>query len=131
MPGIAPKLPLQLDKTDGYRLTKTIKETVQQNLKMIVLTSPGERVMDPAFGVGLRNYLFRNIDEGLYGDISARIRTQVKKYLSFIRIEQIMFEGPDGTFRTDDSFLGIHVTYTILPTDDVNTLAINLTETIY
>ena len=60
MPGIAPKLPLQLDEVDGYRLTKTIKETVQQNLKMIVLTSPGERIMNPDFGVGLRNYLFRN-----------------------------------------------------------------------
>ena len=28
MAGIAPKLPLELDQTDGFRLTKTIKEII-------------------------------------------------------------------------------------------------------
>jgi phage baseplate assembly protein W len=59
MAGIAPKLPLDIDQTDGYRLTKTIKETVQQNLKMIVLTSPGERIMDPDFWCWLKELLIQ------------------------------------------------------------------------
>ena len=130
MAGIAPKLPLDLDQTDGYRLTKTIKETVQQNLKMIVLTSPGERIMDPSFGVGLRNYLFKNAEEGLYGQISSKIRTQVQKYLSFIRIDEINFVRPNRSTGGEGYFLSIHLKYTILPTDDVNILAINLPETI-
>ena len=33
MPGIGPKLPLEKDETDGFKLTKTIHETVRQNLK--------------------------------------------------------------------------------------------------
>ena len=31
-------------------------EAVQQNFRMLLLTSPGEYVMDVNFGVGLRNY---------------------------------------------------------------------------
>ncbi len=131
MAGIAPKLPLELDQTDGFRLTKTIKETVQQNLKMLVLTSPGERIMDPDFGVGLRNYLFKNVNEGLYGQISAKIRTQVKKYLSFIRIEEINFSEPNRVVGGDGYSLSVFLKYRILPTDDVNILAINLPETNY
>ena len=57
--GYSPKLPLQYDSIDGYyKLNKTLHEVMKQNIKMVVLTSPGERMMQPDFGVGLRNYLF-------------------------------------------------------------------------
>ena len=50
--GLSPKLPMSLHPADGYRLTKTYKEMVKQNIKMLILTCPGERMMDPLFGVG-------------------------------------------------------------------------------
>ena len=49
--GISPKLPLAVSAPDGYRLTKTPAEAVKQNFKNLILTSPGERVMIPEFGV--------------------------------------------------------------------------------
>ena len=60
MAGISPKLPLTRDRQDGFALNKTVLDSIKQNVKMVVLTSPGERVMDPAFGVGVRRYLFEN-----------------------------------------------------------------------
>ena len=60
MSGISPKLPLYIDPVDGIALNKTLKQMTRQNLKMIILTSPGERIMYPKFGVGLRRYLFMN-----------------------------------------------------------------------
>ena len=58
MIGISPKLPLRVDSVDGfYALTKKITETLQQNLKMLVLTAPGERMMNPEFGVFLKMHL--------------------------------------------------------------------------
>jgi phage baseplate assembly protein W len=57
--GLSIALPLSLDEKDGpYKSNMTLDEVAQQNIKMIVLTSPGERVMEPDFGVGIRNYLF-------------------------------------------------------------------------
>ena len=55
MAGISPKLPISKNKEDGYTLTKTYLESTQQNLKNLLLTVPGERMMDPDFGVGMKN----------------------------------------------------------------------------
>ena len=62
--GISPKVPLVYDSTDGpYQLNKNLKQTFSQNLKMLILTMPGERIMVPNFGVGLQGFLFEGVTE--------------------------------------------------------------------
>ena len=59
MPGLAPKLPLLYSDEDGaYRLVKSFKELVKQNFKNLVLTAPGERIMDPNFGGWIKKFSF-------------------------------------------------------------------------
>ena len=89
--GLSPKLPLSKNPVDGYSLNKTYKEMIIQNLKMLVLTAPGERIMEPSFGVGLRNYLFLNDDPKIRADISSKIDEQVKKYMPFVEVLGIDF----------------------------------------
>tara|TARA_R100001594_G_C3890277_1_gene228237 strand:+ start:132 stop:509 length:378 start_codon:yes stop_codon:yes gene_type:complete len=90
MYGISPKLPLIVDDLDGhYGLTKTIREAVKQNFKNLLLTSPGERVMDQDFGVGLRSFLFENFTVEVGENIKYRIYNQTKLYMSFIEINSI------------------------------------------
>ena len=44
MSGLSPKFPLTYSGADGhYSLNKTYSSMIQQNLKNLVLTSPGER----------------------------------------------------------------------------------------
>ena len=78
---LSPKLPLVYSANQGYQMNTGFVELVLQNLKMIVLTSPGERIMDPEFGVGLKNFLFEQNVPAVHGEIAARIKKQVKKYL--------------------------------------------------
>ena len=62
--GLDAKLPLLVDDVYSfYGLNKTVKDNVKQNLKMLLFTAPGERVMLPDYGVGLKNYLFENDPE--------------------------------------------------------------------
>tara|TARA_R100001510_G_C7646662_1_gene203963 strand:+ start:1328 stop:1750 length:423 start_codon:yes stop_codon:yes gene_type:complete len=78
--GLDALLPLEEDTTDlFYGLTKSIKQNTKQNVKMLLLTSPGERIMFPDYGVGLRNFLFENSPESA---VVSRIKRQVKRYLS-------------------------------------------------
>jgi len=86
MYGIQPKLPINISKIEGFMCTKTIKENVQQNIKNILLTSPGERIMDVNFGVGVRNYLFENFSEV---DIEARIEEQISTYMPYLTITRL------------------------------------------
>ncbi len=131
MAGISPKLPLGMSgHQPNYTVTKTIVEAVQQNLKNLVLPSPGERVMDPDFGVGVRNYLFENASEATYGAIKSRINQQVSTYLPFIDIEDIDIGVPTDSHETTSNLLTLVIEYRIMSTDDINILAISIPETI-
>ena len=57
---------LNKDSEDGFQLVKSLKQNIKQNLKMLLLTIPGERVMEPNFGVGLKTYLFSNFHQDIY-----------------------------------------------------------------
>ncbi len=86
MSSIAPKLPFIISKASTPMNTRTIQENTQQNLKNLILTSPGERVMDLDFGVGLRNYLFDNNTAVVRAQLESRIYEQVDKYMPFVNI---------------------------------------------
>ena len=96
MSGISPKLPLYIDPVDGIALNKTLKQMTRQNLKMIILTSPGERIMHPKFGVGLRRYLFMNNTSRTLSDIKRKIEQQVRTYLPSVSISSIKFFSENG-----------------------------------
>jgi phage baseplate assembly protein W len=96
MNGHSAKLPLSKDNTDGlYGMNKTAEESIKQNFKMLLLTNPGERIMLPEYGVGLRQILFEQNTEDTKGIIVTRINEQVRRYLNVISVGQIIIT--DGT----------------------------------
>ena len=109
MAGLAPKLPITQDSGDGYALLKTMRATIKQNFKMLILTVPGERVMDPAYGVGMKTYLFGQFDQSTYSDIDLRIREQTKKYMPFVKIQRVSFDASDQ----DMNQLAVTIKYNI------------------
>ena len=86
-------LPISRDTSDGFAMLKSFKKVVKQNLKMLILTAPGERVMEPEFGVGVRNFLFENFNSSTYEKIRKKINDQASIYMPSIRIEEISFSG--------------------------------------
>mgnify|MGYP003646039538 FL=1 len=126
MNGISPKLPLMLDFADGaYGNNKTIKESVIQNLKHMLLTNKGERVMDPDFGVGLYSFLFEPQTESSYPGIETEIVRQVNKYMPFIEVEEVIFQTGDPTRGEPSELLRIRVGFIITPLKTVAVLDIN------
>jgi phage baseplate assembly protein W len=85
--GYSVRLPLELSPSDGpFALNKSLYGVVEQNLKMIIFTSPGERVMDANFGVGIRNYLFDQMSDLTMINLRDRILQQIRAYLSFVQV---------------------------------------------
>ena len=109
MASLAPQLPLTLDSGDGYTSIKSLKKLIKQNFKMLILTNPGERVMVPDFGVGIRSYLFENFNNSIASDIRAAIQTQTAKYIPVIVINKIDFNESEPDFNT----MGIRISYSI------------------
>jgi len=127
MPGLAPQLPLMIDPTDrGYRLIKTIRRLVKQNLKMLILTHKGERMMDVNFGVGLREYLFEHNLPEVHSQIEEEIRTQVKKYIPHVAIKNVIVTTSDQKSDMGMNAIGIVVMYSIIPLGTSSTLKLDI-----
>ena len=127
MSGITPKLPLTRDNISGYMMITTYKDLVKQNFKNLMFTIPGERIMDVNFGIGLKTFLFEMDNPSLYGRISGKIKQQVKKYLPYITIDNIVFNSSAETEGIDPNFLSVSVEYTIIPLDQIDNLELTLT----
>ena len=93
MPSIGLSLPITYNSNDGFTMIKNLHHMIRQNLKMLILTNPGERVMEPTYGVGLSRFLFSNYSENIEATIRTRIQEQVEMYLPVIAIQNIFFEN--------------------------------------
>jgi hypothetical protein len=102
-------LPLAHDSANGWNLIQSLPTLVKQNLKMILLTNPGERVMMPLFGVGMQQFLFRRFDSTVYSEIDFKIREQVTRHLPSVRIDNITFNAGEQDF----SKLAMAIEYSI------------------
>ena len=108
MAGLAPKLPLFRDDLEGYALIKDYGELVAQNFKMLMFTSPGERIMDPRFGIGIKRFLFEQNHPTTHDRVETRIRSQVNKYMPYLEVRSV-------EFFAEDKFLTVRVRYFITP----------------
>jgi phage baseplate assembly protein W len=109
MASLGVALPLQIDSADGFRMLKKIKELAKQNFKMLILTNPGERVMEPNFGVGIKRYLFENFGQNTMAEIDSKIREQTGIYMPAVNIRNITFGNSDP----DNNYLGLVIEYSI------------------
>ena len=103
------KLPITRNDIYGYTMIDNVPELIRQNLKMLILTNPGERVMIPEFGVGIQSYLFENFSDTIYIANENAIKKQVKKYMPVVSIQNILFD----TSEPDNNKLGISIRYSI------------------
>lgn len=126
--GLSVALPLRIDPIDGaYGLNRTLTQVAAQNLRMVILTSPGERIMFPDFGVGIRRYLFEQNTTSTLGVIRSRIEQQVSTYLPYIRILDLSIDSPDvvgSVVETDKSRVLIRIRYSVPSANVVSDLTI-------
>lgn len=133
----APKLPLEVNNYNDFEYISDSLQNIRQNLKMIILTNPGEKIMDPQYGLGIRKYLFEptggklqvGIDDGGYKkftlenyeqDIFDELTRQANKYNPEIFIETIKTQIEDSVM-----FLKVYYNYKGFVTDFIE-VAINL-----
>tara|TARA_A100001515_G_scaffold132449_1_gene120885 strand:+ start:1488 stop:1892 length:405 start_codon:yes stop_codon:yes gene_type:complete len=123
--GYSVSLPLIYDKQDGpYRLNKTLKDVVRQNLKNLILTDPGERIMVPNFGAGIRRLLFEPMNSVVRGKVTSRIISQVSEYMGFVQISDIIVLTSENDPDLGPNTVRLVVKYNLGNVNDSDTLII-------
>ena len=72
-----------------FKSTKTTINAVKQNIRSILKTEKGERLMQPNLGISLRTLLFNPVDEGTNILIQEEITGVMAKYFPFVTITDI------------------------------------------
>ena len=88
---LTPALPLKESGELDYLHVDEYGDLIRQNFKNLLLTIPGERMMDPDFGVGIQRFLFEN---GITAssDIRSETARKVGKYMPFVNLQNVLVE---------------------------------------
>jgi len=84
-----------------FNSTYSTKNQIKSNLINLLLTAPGERIMNPEFGCRLREVLFEGIDDNINELITNNINTSIFSYIPEIEDTDIRIEtSPDENLVT-------------------------------
>jgi phage baseplate assembly protein W len=119
MAELSPIFPMFFNDQGTYASNILAKDVVKQNFKNLLLTSPGERIMIPDFGVGIRNFLFEQNVDRTVNIMLDRVQRQIKKFMPFIEIQEF---SPSY----EENQLIIVIQYFIIPLNDVDILSVRL-----
>lgn len=101
--------------TDGGKDVSLVadEEDIQQSLKILLATAPGERVLLEDFGCDLNRFVFETMDRSLANNIAFFVKTALLRYESRITVEKVSVDSsPDS-----DGLLFIQVLYRIPATN--------------
>jgi uncharacterized protein len=98
--GIGWSFPPRVDATGDIALV-AFEEDVRQAVRIILLTDPGERVMRPDFGSGLRALLFEPITEATKALVRHRVEEALIRWEPRIDSITVDVQAPAASSRID------------------------------
>lgn len=103
-------LPIKKGNTGYFEQAFTSFEQSKANLKNLLLTAKGERVMQPEFGTGLQSLLFEPMDDTFEDRLQDVITQTVSYWLPYINIEEIDVEMTDAMKDNHTAYMTIQFT---------------------
>ena len=108
------------DGKEGYfASTTTTIEAVKNNIRNLVRTNKGERLMQPQLGLNLRNYLFEQFTDEILLSIQNDIVDVFKLWMPFVEIRDIQI-NMDENDSIGKNKMNINIVFNI--TRDPDTL---------
>ena len=105
--------PLRVDSTGGIALVSRERE-IEEAIRLILGTSPGERPMRPEFGCRIHEYLFSSADSETANAIGAEVRSALRRWEPRIDVADVVVTID----RVNPVLLYIDVRYSIKATND-------------
>jgi phage baseplate assembly protein W len=107
-------VPFRIDPQSGQAAQAPYAAHVEQMVRQILLTSPGERVDLPEFGCGLRQLLFAPNSDALRATTKIMVQQSLRRWLAG-QIEVVAVDVTPGS-GGDQSQVLVEVQYLLLET---------------
>ena len=117
-------LDLPIHKSNGpegfFASTSTTIEAVKNNIRNLINTQQGERLMQPRLGLNLKELLFEQVEEDTRRQIEADIVDKLSFWLPFVQIQEIDIRTIDEDSSVLVNTIKINIIFSIV--QDPNTL---------
>ena len=101
----------------------TTKEQVKSNLINLILTIPGERIMNPDFGIGIRDLIFEQVVDA--ESLKGQIIDSAARYVPEIEILDLTTGRVSDSTNPEIYQLRIAITYALLFNNEVEAVELN------
>lgn len=94
----------------GYlEVTDDVVSAIKANVRSLLLTNWGERVMHIDFGCNLREFLFEARTKQLKPRIAERIKNQLAKWMPFLTLTGLFITFPEDDPAVPENGFNIHL----------------------
>ncbi|MGW5647458.1 GPW/gp25 family protein [Saccharopolyspora sp. NPDC003752] len=105
--------PMRVGATGGIAMVEREQE-IEEAIRLVLGTAPGERPMRPEFGCGIHEYVFAPSDGATAGRIAQEVRSALRRWEPRIDVTDVVV-----AFDTvEEGVLYIDVHYTLRATND-------------
>jgi phage baseplate assembly protein W len=110
--------PLRIDAGAGQVARSPYPAHVEQMIRQLLLTSPGERVCLPEFGCGLRQLVFAGQSDALTATVRIQVQQAIDRWLKDqVTLQNVdVLAGTDPANGLDEGSLLITISYTLVDT---------------
>jgi len=105
----------------GINTTYTTREAIKSNLLNFILTGKRERVMNPAFGSGIRDVIFEPMTDDRIDQIESLIYGGVEQYFPQVVIGSLTVD-----LSPNNNAIAIYLKYSVVNTNIEDELQINM-----
>lgn len=105
--------PMQVDATGGIALVRRERE-IEEAMRIILATAPGERPMRPEFGCGIHDFVFAPADGSTAGQIAYEVRTALERWEPRIDVDEVAVSVDSQA----DGLLYVTVAYSVRGSND-------------
>ena len=105
---IAIGVSLPFNGSGVFNSTYTTKDQIKSNLVNLLLTSTGERIMNPNFGTLLKRFLFEGITDSNLESLKDNLLNSISIYIPDITVTNIII-----TPNTDYNSIDLNIDYVV------------------
>lgn len=119
-------LPIQRGNGGYFAQSYQTSEQVKSNIKNLILTRKGERLMHPNFGTDLYNSLFNQNTDDLEVEIERSIDRAIQEWMPYISIDEILVD--QSNTNRDTYFFTVTLKFRVAGQQNLETVTFNINE---
>jgi phage baseplate assembly protein W len=109
--------PVRADPTGKVALVTGTRE-IEESIRLILMTAPGERPMRPEFGCAVHDYVYAPADASTAGDIAYAVRVALTRWEPRVDLEAVTVRFD----AVDRGVLYVDIEYSVRGTNDPRNL---------